>query len=92
MKDYQTENLILHFVTEEDLPEVARTWPADHHPLSDSEAQEAVACMRGNYERNAKGRICHLCLAVCGKDHPETMMGWCGLDGSMNQDNPADVY
>ena len=88
MKDYQTENLILHFVTEEDLPEVARTWPADHHPLSDSEAQEAVACMRGNYERNAKGRICHLCLAVCGKDHPETMMGWCGLDGSMNHAEP----
>ena len=88
MKDYQTENLILHFVTEEDLPEVARTWPADHHPLSDAEAREAIAYMRGNYERNAKGGICHLCLAVCRKDHPETIMGWCGLDGSRNPAEP----
>ena len=52
--DYQLENLILHYVTEEDLTEVARTWPADHHPLSDAEAREAVAYMRGNYERNEK--------------------------------------
>ena len=88
MKDYQTENLTLHFVTEADLPEVARTWPADHHPLSDAEAREAIAYMRGNYERNAKGGICHLCLAVCRKDHPETIMGWCGLDGSRNPAEP----
>ena len=44
--------------------------------------------MRGNYERNTKGRFCHLCLAVCGKDHPETIMGWCGLDGSRNPKEP----
>ena len=53
--DYQLENLILHYVTEEDLTEVARTWPADHHPLSDTEAREAIAYMRGKlreeYER-----------------------------------------
>ena len=52
--DYQSENLILHFVTEDDLAEVARTWPADHHPLSDKEAREAIAYMRGNYKRNTK--------------------------------------
>jgi len=86
--DYQTEKLILHFVTEDDLAEVAQTWPADHHPLSDKEAQEAIAYMRGNYERNAKGCICHLCLAVCGKDHPKTIMGWCGLDGTRNHSEP----
>ena len=88
MMDYQTENLILHFVTEGDVSEVARTWPADHHPLSDAEAREAISNMRGNYERNTKGRFCHLCLAVCGKDHPETIMGWCGLDGSRNPKEP----
>ena len=54
MTDYQLENLILHYVTEEDLTEVARTWPADHHPLSDTEAREAIAYMRGNYGRNTK--------------------------------------
>lgn len=48
--DHQTENLILHFVTEDDLAEVARTWPSDHHPLTEAEAQEAIAYMRGNYE------------------------------------------
>ncbi len=86
--DYQLENLILHFVTEDDLAEVARTWPADHHPLSEAEAREAVASMRGNYGRNTKGRICHLCLAVCGKDQPGTIMGWCGLDGSRHPAEP----
>ena len=86
--DYQTEKLILHFVTEDDLAEVAGKWPADHHPLSDAEAREAIAYMRGNYERNTKGCIYHLCLAVCGKEHPETIMGWCGLDGTRNHSEP----
>ncbi len=86
--DYRTENLILRFVTEDDLPEVARTWPADHHPLSDAEAQEAIAYMRGNRERNAKGRVHHLCLAVCRADNPHTIMGWCGLDGSRDPSEP----
>ncbi|MBR6221057.1 MAG: GNAT family N-acetyltransferase [Clostridia bacterium] len=86
--DYQTESLILHFVTEEDLAEVARTWPAEHHPLSDAKAREAIAYMRGNYGRNAKGRLFHLCLAVCGKERPGTIMGWCGLDGTRNHAEP----
>ncbi len=88
MKDYQSGNLILHYVTEDDLKEVARTWPADHHPLSDTEAREAIAHMRGNYGRNTKGRIFHLCMAVCGKDSPGTVMGWCGLDGTRNHLEP----
>ena len=86
--DYPTKDLILHLVTEGDLSEVARTWPADHHPLSDAEAREAITSMRRNYGRNAKGLIRHLCLAVCGKDHPETIMGWCGLDGSRHPEEP----
>ena len=88
MTDYQSEKLILHFVSEDDLAEVARTWPADHHPLSDAEAREAIASIRGNYGRNTKGRIFHLCLAVYGKDHPGTIMGWCGLDGTRNHTEP----
>ena len=88
MIDYQSENLILHFVTEDDLAEVARTWPADHHPLSDTEAREAIAFMRGNYGRNTKGCIRHLCLAVCGTEQAGTFMGWCGLDGTGNHAEP----
>lgn len=86
--DYQTEDLILRFVTEDDLAEVARTWPSDHHPLTRAEAWEAIAYMRGNHEGNAKGRIRHLCLAVCGKERPGTIMGWCGLDGTRNHSEP----
>ena len=86
--DYQTENLILHFVTEDDLAEVARTWPSDHRPVSEQEARDAIASMRENYARNTKGRICHLCLAVCGKNDPHTIMGWCGLDGRRSQREP----
>ena len=88
MLDYQTENLILHFITDDDLSEVARTWPADHHPLSDAEAKEAISYMCGNYKRNTKGCIRHLCLAVCRKDRPEIIMGWCGLDGTRNHAEP----
>jgi RimJ/RimL family protein N-acetyltransferase len=86
--DYQTEKLILHFVTEDDLAEVARTWPSDHRPVSEPEAREAIASMRGNYARNTKGRVYHLCLAVCGKNAPRTIMGWCGLDGSRCRTEP----
>ena len=86
--DYRTENLILHFVTEEDLPEVARTWPSDHHPLTDAEAREAIAYMRGNYAKNTRGCVYHLCLAVCAAEGPRTILGWCGLDGSRSRTEP----
>ena len=89
--DYQTEDLILHYVTEDDLAEVARTWPADHHPLSDTEtwpadhhplsdaeAREAIAYMRGNYERNMKGSLCHLASQCAGRSIPER--SWDGAD------------
>ena len=85
---YQTEALVLHTVTEDDLAEVARTWPSDHHPLSDAEARGAIAYMRGNHEKNAAGRLQHLCLAVCGAEDPGTILGWCGLDGSRSQTEP----
>ncbi len=88
LMDYQTEDLILHFAAEDDLTEVARTWPSERHPLSDAEAREAISYMRGNYEKNMKGRITHLCLAVCGKARPGIIMGWCGLDGSRNPAEP----
>ena len=85
---FETEQLLLRFVTEDDQTEVARTWPSDHHPLTHAEAREAIAYMRENYGRNTKGCVCHLCLAVCGKDHPGTIMGWCGLDGTRNHAKP----
>lgn len=86
--DYRTEQLILRSVTEDDLAEVARTWPSDHRPVSEAEARGAIDFMRRNHARNANGRVCHLCLAVCGADDPYTIMGWCGLDGRRSRSEP----
>ena len=86
--DYFADQLILHHVTEDDVSEVARTWPSDHRPVSDAEARAAISDMRKNYERNAPGRIVHLCLAVCKKEASGTFLGWCGLDGRRSQTEP----
>ena len=86
--DCRTEHLVLRSVTEDDLAEVARTWPSGSRPVSEEEARGAIAYMRGNSEKNTAGCIVHLCLAVCGKDDPRTIMGWCGLDGSRSHTEP----
>jgi len=84
----KTGQLILRPVTEEDLPEVARTWPSDHRPVSEEEARGAVSYMRENSVKNTKGCIYHLCLAACRADDPRTIMGWCGLDGRRSHTEP----
>lgn len=83
-----TEELILHMVNEGDLAEIARTWPSDHHPLSEEEAKGVLSYVRGNYSRNTAGCIYHLVLAVCRRDDPRTIMGWCGLDGRRSHTEP----
>ena len=85
---YHTENLILHDVTEDDLAEVARTWPSDHRPVSLAEAQDAIAYMRGNHAKDTVGCIHHLCLAVSPAEDPRIIMGWCGLDGNRSHTEP----
>ncbi len=86
--DHRTDRLILHYVTEDDLAEVARTWPSDHRPISEEEAHGVIAGMRGNYARNTAGCIFHLCLAVCAAEDPQTILGWCGLDGTRSRTEP----
>ena len=86
--EYRTENLILRSVTEDDLSEVARTWPAERRPVSEAEARAAITRMRRSHERNAVGSIAHLCLAVCGIGDPRTILGWCGLDGRRSPAEP----
>ena len=86
--DYRTESLILHFATEDDLAEVARTWPSDHRPISAKEARGVIESMRRNAGGNTKGCIRHLCLAVCHASDPRVIMGWCGLDGTGNPAEP----
>ena len=80
--------LLLRRVTEEDLHEVARTWPSDHRPVSGEEAKGAISYMRENYEKNTRGCMYHLCLAACRAEEPGTIMGWCGLDGRRSHTEP----
>ena len=87
-EQYKTANLILRTVNDKDLLEVARTWPSDHRPVSETEAQSSVSRIYQNYEKNTLGCVYHLCLAVCGKDNPEIIMGWCGLDGRRSHTEP----
>ncbi len=86
--EYRTDRLILHFVSEDDLAQVRQTWPSDHRPVSEEEARAAISYMCGNYARNTPGSLFHLCLAVCSAEAPQTIMGWCGLDGSKNRQEP----
>ena len=85
--DCTTDLLILHEVTENDISEVARTWSPDRS-LTGEEAAGVIAYIRGNHKRNTEGRVYHLCLAVCTKDAPQRFIGWCGLDGSANCEEP----
>ena len=82
------DKLFLHAVTEEDLPEVVRAWSPDRKPISEEDARGVIAHMRKNYAKNQRGRVCHLCLAVCSEDAPGIIMGLCGLDGSASQTEP----
>ena len=84
----KNDQMVLRAVTEDDLSEVARTWPSDHQPVSEEEARGAIAYMKDNFAKNTKGCIYHLCLAVCRADDPGTIMGWCGLDGRASHTEP----
>ena len=86
--EYRTGSLILRAVTQADAAEVARTWPSAHRPISEAEARSEICRMQRNHAGNAAGRIGHLCLAVCSADAPETIMGWCGLDGRRSRTEP----
>ena len=86
--EYKTESLVLRTVNGDDVAEVARTWPAERRPVSEEEARAAISRMRRNYAENTAGSIRHLCLAVCPAEDPQTVLGWCGLDGRRNPRMP----
>lgn len=88
---YQSDCIVLRSVTEEDIPEIARTWPSNQRPLSSDAAKHEYDCMRENYETNAHGMVRHLCLAVCETKSPEIIIGWCGLAGH-NDPNEPEIF
>ena len=75
----ETARLILRTVTMVDVDEVALSWKLDDAPISRTEAESKVVWMLANHERNAPGKLAHLCLAIIHKDAGQ-FIGWCGLD------------
>ena len=83
-----TDDLVLRTVTISDIDEIARMWNFLQGGVSVQEAREALARMTENHARNESGQFCHLCLAVCTKENPARILGWCGLDGKEHPDQP----
>ena len=77
-----TERLILRTVEQRDVKEVARMWDFERGPIPEEEAGRVLERMAENHRKNRPGRIYHLCLGVAEKSAPETIIGWCGLDGT----------
>lgn len=86
--EYKADSLMLRTVTTADIAEVARTWPSAHCPISEAEAEREIARMEQSREKNRDGHIHHLCLAACMAEVPQTIMGWCGLDGGRSPEEP----
>ena len=85
--ELHTGELLLRTVTDDDIDEVSRMWKFEQGSISLREAKEAVEYMQNNHKQNRTGFIYHLCFAIFeeGKDN---IIGWCGLDGKPEQDNP----
>ena len=83
-----TRDLVLRTVSDQDIDEIARMWNFFQGGVSVEEAHHALAYMSANHARNQHGRLYHLCLAVCKKDDPQHIWGWCGLDGKEHPERP----
>ena len=87
----ETKDLILRTVIENDVAEVARMYEYPNI-ISSAQAEKAINTMISNYNQNKVGYIKHLCLAVCLKEKPTAIIGWCGLDGKVEKDKIAIFY
>ena len=83
-----TQDLVLRTVTQADLAEIARMWNFWDGGVSAEKARDALAYMTANHAKNKNGCLYHLCLAVCKKDEPGKIWGWCGLDGKTRPQMP----
>lgn len=87
----ETKDLILRTVTEDDVAEVARMYEYPNE-ISSRRAKKAIKTMSSNYEQNKIGYIKHLCLAICLKERPTVIIGWCGLDGEAERNKVIIFY
>ena len=76
-----TNDLILRTVTEKDIKEIARMWMYPEATTLEN-AYLALDKMQENHLRNLPKKVYHLCLGVFRKIEPDTIVGWCGLDGN----------
>lgn len=87
----KTKDLILRTVKKDDIAEVARMYEYPNN-ISFAQAEKAIDTMISNYNQNKLGYIKHLCLAVCPKEKPNVIIGWCGLDGESEKDKVVIFY
>jgi len=85
--ELHTNDLTLKTVTDDDINEVARMWNFENDSIPLIEAKEAIDYMQNNHKQNRTGFIYHLCFAIYEKDK-NSIIGWCGLDGQPETDNP----
>ena len=79
-----TRDLLLRTVDDNDIEEVSRMWDFENGVVSLKDAQTAINNMKSNHARNGDGIIYHLCFAVFQKGN-EKIIGWCGLDGKIEE-------
>ena len=87
----ETKDLLLRSVSKGDISEVARTLEYPNE-ISLEKAEKEIGGMIRNYELNKIGYIKHLCLAVCLKERPDVIIGWCGLDGEIEKEKVVLFY
>ena len=86
--ELHTDDLLLKTVTDDDINEVARMWKFEQGSISLTEAKEAIEYMQNNHKQNRTGFIYHLCFAIYEKGK-NNIIGWCGLDGKSEPENPG---
>jgi RimJ/RimL family protein N-acetyltransferase len=64
-----------------DLDSVASSWRLDEVPIPPEVAEEKINRMLADQERNATGKLHHLCLAIIPQGSQD-FIGWCGVDHS----------
>jgi len=65
-------------------------WEFEKGIISLSEAQKAIEYMQNNHKKNCIGHVYHLCFAIYEKSK-NNIIGWCGLDGKPDPENPEKM-
>ncbi len=89
--EIKTKELLLRTVTKYDVYEVAKMYDYPN-TISLNQAKKAINTMISNYNKSITGHLKHLCLAVCLKEKPSVIIGWCGLDGEVEKGKVVIFY